>query len=93
MTHGRVGKWHVKRVDCKRRLSARVPHVWGTHQTDNRPLIHVSTALCHMSNRYAGQWSVVAVMGTVMVAVMGTVIVTFMATVMATVTRASESVS
>jgi hypothetical protein len=29
MTHGRVGKWHVKRVDCKR-LSARVPRVWGS---------------------------------------------------------------
>jgi hypothetical protein len=25
-----VGKWHAKRVDCKRRLSARVPRVWGS---------------------------------------------------------------
>jgi hypothetical protein len=60
---------------AERAGSARVGQ--RTHQTDNRPLIHVSTALCHMSNQYAGQWSVVAVMGTVM----GTVIVTFMATV------------
>jgi hypothetical protein len=43
---------------AERAGSARVGQ--RTHQTDNRPLIHVSTALCHMSNHHAGQWSMVS---------------------------------